>query len=622
MSSSSPLSPSHVGSSESQVHVLDYCSQKHIISEPQKQLKTPKAKNIQLHTLSPIRSDRVRYVRFYISSPSNSPRFGFPSTHTDTYRNDHGYHYPGAGSPEKPPTRQACHSFETKSPPQSFTPSPITRYAPDAPVRPQGNTKPRLDALTCANFVPRSTSPSPLSLRALLKNGTISYSPLAVRQALAPLQPGPHVRVLFPQRQASLASTPSPIQIRATHSPVPSESWSQVSTAPSPLVSQSMPFTLCPQDPEARFHDWVASLKRREATLTHWIDSCHSPAACDPAVRSPSASSVADSWTARSTSIATLSSGSPLAYRVPIVEGQCNGFLSALVGKRIWRFSSADKEAYLNTLDRDDPQRLLQSPPSRLTSIHSWMADIPSPHTPLRAQPSRLRDLSPTPSSLFSSPSSPLGGPTGLVSQALGRLATTPPRDSPCSQASSDCWPFNSRSAPRRPSPASSSGTPLSAASPSASPSPVSPSASPSPVVRSSPVPLASPLAIAKQPSPITLRSLPAVALSSPPVARCSKRKLPADASPAPVRSRPAPVRFEVPAVPTVSRFCPALPEDLPSFPPPGPSMPGSFPTSLHIEPTAPATPSAPASGFPWKTVAGLAVGAFALGCLATRYLF
>ncbi|ROW00366.1 hypothetical protein VMCG_07245 [Cytospora schulzeri] len=406
-----------------------------------------------------------------------------------------------------------------------------------------------------------------------------------------------------------------------------------------------------------------------------------------------------------------MTSGAPFAHRLPFVRGECN-FISTLVGKRIWRFTDADKASFLDFLDEADPQRLLQTPPTRCTSIHNWIADIPTPHTPSPAPPSRLRDLTPSPlsSSFFSSI---LGSPSHLDTQAHGLPAMSPSPESspacqvsPSSQASSDGWLF----APRR--------FFVGRASPTASPSvrAASPVIHSSPVVHTSPAAAASPLSIASRPSPITLRSLPAVSpspspanklpdalsnlqalleagspqpitrspssdsnklpdalsnlqtlldagsplpitRSSPPVIhsspaaptsplqqaspvasptthhhspivtrsatpprpRCRKRKLAADASPAPVRSRPAVTRFEPPAV---FRFNPVLPASLPSLPPPGPSMPGSFPTSIRLEPLAPVTPSTSAPGFPWKTVAGVAVGAFALGCLATRYLF
>lgn len=777
MSSSPSHSHSHVGSSESQVNVLDYCSQKDALLEPQKQLKTPKTKNIQLHTRSPINaSDRVRHVRFLVRTPSISPEMAKTSTPSekalrftpaDTYRNDHGYHYPGAGSPEQPPTRQAPHSFahnfkqasgEQKAdfiflisvvkrlrdsrrqstitvtqstpspdagPDQPSTPSPVARYAPDAPVRRQGCTTPRFEAPSATTFVPQMRSPSPLSRRVLVKNGHISYSPLrhpftpspvAPRQPFADVRASREVRLLFPRTSSpspsthsplvsqphchaslastpsplspstrsllwsqphchsSLASTPSPLRFSVAHSPQSSESFSRVYVAtPPPPAVQLAPLVLCPQDKEDRFEDWVFSLKARMASISHWIDSCHSPGSCEPAVMSPSASSVADSWSARSTSIATMSSGSPLPYRIPIVEGECN-FLSALVGKRIWRFSSYTKEAYLNVLNRDDPHRLLQTPPTRTASVRNWIADLPTPepHTPLQDQHSRLRELSsPLSPSLFSPSIVP---PICVDPQAHGLPVMSPSLElvpaqqaSPLSQSSSDCWSFDSRTPLGRTSPASSSGRSLSAASPSSQASPV---------VHSSPAPAASPLSIASRPSPITLRSLPAItrshspanklpaalsnlqalldagspqpAIRSPspatplsPVAhassppqtaspvvthslpparpRCLKRKLPADASPAPVRSRPAVTRFEPPVA---SHFSPVLPDSLPSLPRPGLSMPGSVPTTLCFEPPAPVTPLTSSSGFPWKTLAGIAVGAFALGCLATRYLF
>ncbi|ROV97964.1 hypothetical protein VSDG_04877 [Cytospora chrysosperma] len=411
------------------------------------------------------------------------------------------------------------------------------------------------------------------------------------------------------------------------------------------------------------------------------------PDSCEPAVTSPSASSVADSWSARSTSIATTASGSPFPYRIPIVKGECD-FISALAGKRIWRFSAADKASYLDFLDMADPQRLLQTPPTRGASIHNWIADIPTPRTPSPAPPSRLRDLTPSPlsSSFFSSS---LGSPKDLDTQAHGLPTMSPSQEfspacqaSPSSQASSDGWLF----APRRffvgraspaaspsirtsspvarssPAPAASSTTPRSAPAASPSPSPAtklpdalcklqalleagspqsitrspSPSpdnklpvalsnlqalldaGSPQPIIRSSPPVFHSTLTTTASPehqasplaSPSThIHSSPAVTRSMTPAQPvCRKRKLAADASPAPLRPRPAAfTRFEPP---TAFRFSPALPGTLLSLPPPGPSMPGSFPTTIRVEPLAPAAPSTPAPGFPWKTVAGVAVGA------------
>lgn len=748
MSSPPTYSRTLVGSSESQVNVLGYCSQKYTLLEPQKQLKTPKSKNIQLHTRTPIYSDRVRHVRYFIREPSISPETAkrstpfekaLRSTYADPYSNDYGYHYPGAGSPEKPQTRQVYDIIDTDPHPSSqqefdlvspeakadfiytlsvvkelfgprhqpatvthstprqpacpvqlSTPPPVIRCAPDAPLRPQGCTTPRFEALSCANFVPPLNSPSSLSRRAFIQDGAACYSllrhpisplpvqhfvtrfPLAPLQPLTPLQPVGRFRSRFSptpspsssplcHRQASLASIHSPIRFRLAHSPRPSESFSRAKIPSQPLIPQSAPTTLCPQDDDTRFHQWVIAEKARLAGIERWIPS---PDSCESAVSSPSASSIADSWSARSTSIATVSSGSPLAYRVPIIQRQCN-FLSALVGKRIWRFSSADKEAYLNTLDRDDPDRLLQTPPTRTTSIHNWIADIPTPQTPPKQQPSRLKDLSPLLSPLFSPFfSSSSGSSKDVDPQAHGLAATSPPHRSspvwhasPSSQSSSDFWPIDSRFPLGRVSPASSSSRSLSAASPS---------------TQASPALQASPSSIASRPSPITLRSLLAVSLSPLPVnkypaalsslqislaagspqhsssvihsshasplrdtapvaltathslastqPRCRKRKLVADASPAPVRFRPAVTRFEPPII---SRFSPVLPDSLPSFPHPCLSIPGSFPTAIHFKPRVHVTPSnTPSPGFTWKTVAGIAVGGFALGCLATRYLF
>lgn len=726
MSSSPSHSHTHVGSSKSQVNVLDYCSRKHTLLEPQKQLKTPKSKNITLHVHSPIDSDRVRHVRFIVRPPSTSPQKAktytplqkaLASTHANTYRYDYGYHYAGAGSPKKPPTRQAPHSFEinpqppcqpttvtrsTSGPAEPSTPSPVARSSPDAPLRRQGCTKPRFEALSCAVFTPRSNSPSPLSLRALTRDippcsptrHPATHSSKTPRQPFTPVRPVAHLRELAPQawshspsplssqraslprRPATAASAHLPVsQFRRTHSPQASESYSRAGTATPPLVQQHMPVTLCPQGDEARFQDWVVSLTARMGTIDHWIDSCHSPDSCESAVTSPSASSVADSWSARSTSIATETSRAPFPYRVPPFAGNVD-LLSALVGKRIWRVSPNDKAAFLEYLDMVDPQHLLSTPPTRCTSIHNWIADIPTPHTPSPARPSRLRDLTPSPlSSSFFSPA--LGSPGNLDTQAHGlpAMSSSPElapacQASPSSEASSDGWLFNRRrffvrraSPAASPSPRASSPVILSSPTPAASPSirasppvaqsspapaaspllAVSPSSSPdnnklsdalsklqsllaagspvpitrssSPVIHSSPAAPASPAAspTAHHHSPVVTRS------TAPPRPLSRKRKLAADASPAPTRSRPGVTRF---GPPTAFRFMPALPDSLPSLPRPGTSMPGSFPTAIRVEPLAPAAPSTTAPGFPWKTVAGIAAGAFALGCLASRYLF
>jgi hypothetical protein len=107
------------------------------------------------------------------------------------------------------------------------------------------------------------------------------------------------------------------------------------------------------------------------------------------------------------------------------------------------------------------------------------------------------------------------------------------------------------------------------------------------------------------------------------PHTRSLKRKLPQDASPPPRRTRPAVTRFEPPT--PVFHFAPALPGSIPLFPVDIPAMLGTFPTDLpteiHPKPT-PVTPSSTSSTVSWKAVAGIAVGAFALGVAVSRYLF
>lgn len=413
--------------------------------------------------------------------------------------------------------------------------------------------------------------------------------------------------------------------------------------------SRSTPFQLthsldlCPQG----LARWEASRALESGmleTIESWVLDCPSPFSCESAVASPVASSVTDPWSPRSISTETVSSGSPLAHRLPILPKE-HTLLGTLIGKRCWRFSSFLKRAYLNTLHRDDPHGILHTPDNvkRTEALHKWLTDIPTPVIP---SPVQARSLSSSPSLFSSSPMSPLisssssdslsflsrdSSPVASPSVRSPLAASVHPEqpspvvDSPQNPNLTDALlklkllleagPPVTRSSPPSPSVASSvkfSFSPARSCAPSqdilSAPHSVSPA-----IRTSSPVELPT-----THQSPADTHFIP-----PPPPTRSLKRKLPQDASPPPHRTRPAVTRFEPPT--PVFLFSPALPESIPSFPIDTPAMPGTFPTDLpseiHLKPT-PVTPSNTTSSVSWKAVAGIAVGAFALGLAVSRYLF
>lgn len=530
---------------------------------------------------------------------------------------------------------------------------PVTpsRNAPDAPRRRQGPSHPRFAALQTRDWVrppvPRSPLTSRLQFAEIYRRMTASTHSLSL--------------------SSSDCAPDSPHADLAPYSPlVFSSSECSHST---PLANQ-LPDDLCSDKSGLiPFEEFVDRHNSKQASVGHWVTATHTPYSCESAVVSPLASSVTDSWSSRSTSIATVSSGSPLAYRLPVIQRE-HTLLGALAGKRIFRFSSLDKQAYLNTLHRDDPHNHLQTPDNvaRTASFHKWIADIPTPHIPSPTQPHYSPSLSP---SLFS----PTLSSPSIAEQASPRLTPTPM--SPSLSDSSDSIAFLYESSPlaspslRRSPTASIRSEPTCSPVVKSSPSPaltdalsklkaiidagpptsVAPSPSivahspsivarsPSLVTRSPPPTLTDALAKLKAlvdagpPSPIIRSPSPSSSPSpvvatvnarlvlSPP-SRSLKRKLPQDASPPPRRTRPAVTRFEPPT--PVFHFNPTLPESLPSFPIDTSAMPGAFPTDmptdLRLEPTT-VTPSPTSSSISWKAVAGIAVGAFALGLAVSRYL-
>lgn len=505
--------------------------------------------------------------------------------------------------------------------------SPVAPAAPDAPLRRQGVAHPRFAAFDSSlEFVRPTLHLTPLTRR-------LQFAAVYRRLAVSPRSPG------------SLSSSDS-LSFPLAPPQSPSLSGFSGSSRPSPprFVNQlTHDLSLCPQD---EFVRWKTSLAlasgKLEATDT-WVSNLASPLSCESAVVSPVASSVNDPWSPRSFSTVTVASDSPLAhrYRLPMVptEQSCT-LLGMLAGKRFLRFSSFLKQAYINTLHRDDPDHSLQTPDNlaRTRSLHKWITDIPTPVTlsPVQARTS----ISPSPS-LFSSPMSPM---------------------SPCisvpSGSSTDSLAFLSRDSSPVASP--SARSPLAASIRSEQPSPVVEVDSPHnpnltdalaklkelieagpPVARSCPSsrvvsPVASPVGVSLSPlvspalgtcSPVELPAThqsPADPRFVLPATRSLKRKLPLDASPPPPprRARPAVTRFEPPT--PVFHFAPALPESVPSFPVDIPAMPGTFPTDLpteiRLEPTA-VTHSSASPVLPWKAI-GIAVGAFALGVAVSRYLF
>lgn len=618
-----PSTPTHtrVGSFESKVQVLDSSIARHQLFSSSRPSLSPIPASFKKSTKT-IQNNKTQkniHARSFVSLSSS-----YPESNTTSPLIRH--QMAAAISTPKTLSPSFCSTVFSDLPP--VTPSPP--HAPDAPLRRQGPPHPRFAAFATQDWVRPSVPLSPLTRR-------LQFAEIYRRIAASTHSP----------RYSASYAPDSPHADLAAFSPL---SFASSVCPRSPTLANKLPDGLCPQEIEDKVEDFLGYIDAKEAAVERYVLNTPFPFQCESAVVSPVASAITNSWSTPSTSIATVSSGSPFAYRLPVLQRE-HTLLGALAGKRVWRFSSADKEAYLNGLHRDDPHNLLQTPDNvaRTESLHKWIADIPTPYTPSPVRP-RLSPsfFSPLPSPLLSSPS--------LADQASTLLSASPKPPSPCESADSLSfldWPSPPASPSIRRSPSASirseqasasivesSHTPtltdalakLKALVDAGPPSPVTRSPSPSPVVDfadahlvPSPAPSASPSASpspSPSPSPVVAAANTRLVLS-PPAARSLKRKLPEDASPPPRRTRPAVTRFEPPTA--VFHFSPALPESLPSFPVVLPSMPGAFPedipTNLRLEPTS-VTRSPTASSISWKAVAGIAVGAFALGLAVSRFVF
>lgn len=633
MLSTTSFKHTRVGPSGSQVNVLSSLMSRHQTLSPLRPLLSPYMPASLMKTPKKFQnkkqSPKNNHTRFFFSCPSSS---------SESTTSPHIGPQMAKTAAISTPTRSFSSSALANLLP--VTPSPHAPDAPDAPLRRQGPSHPRFAALQTRDWV---RPPVPLT-------------PLTRRLQFAAV----YRRIAAPAHSPSSSHCSVPADHHgdlALYSPLV---FSSSACSRSPSLANELPDDLCSdRSGLISYNQFVANhfskQAKRQAKVEGWLLDSHSPFSCESAVVSPLASSVADSWSARSTSIATVSSGSPLAYRLPVLK-RGHTLLGALAGKRTWRLDSVDKEAFLNALHRDDPHNLLQTPDNvaRTASFHKWIADIPTPDIPSVVQPHRSPSLSP---SLFSD--SPFSS-ASLAEEASPPLSPSPMPPSPSPSGSSDSFAFLYESSPlASPSPrrlpaasirseqtcspvAKSPKSPtltdalakLKALVEAGPPSPIA--RSPTPITRS-PTPITrSPTPIARSPSIVTRSPSPSPSPIPPPVAatvdnhlvlsapiRSLKRKLPQDASPPPRRTRPAVTRFEPPT--PVFHFAPTLPESLPSFPIVLPAMPGAFPTDmptdLHLEPT-PVTRSPASSSVSWKAVAGIAAGAFALGLVVSRYLF
>lgn len=599
MHPSTPIKHTRVGSLQSQVNVL-------APSTPASLKKTTKKSSN--NTKTPKNSFLACSFNITDGSTDATPHM-CPQMATDTIS-----------------TPNAARSFAV------FDVSPIVPAAPGAPLRRQGVANPRFAAFDSSlEFVRPTLHLTPLTRR-------LQFAAVYRRLAVSPPSPG------------SLSSSDSlSFPLAPPQSPSLSGFSGSSRSSPPRVVNQlTHDLSLCPQD---EFVRWEASLAlasgKLEATDS-WVSKLCSPFSCESAVVSPVASSVNDPWSPHSFSTVTVASESPLAhrYRVPMVptEQSCT-LLGMLAGKRFLRFSSFLKQAYINTLHRDDPQHSLQTPDNlaRTVALHKWITDIPTPATPSPVQ--ARTGISPSPS-LFSSPMSPMSPmspsisiPSGstdslaFLSQDSSPVASPSIRSplaasirseqySPVVEVESSHNP-NLTDALSKLKELIEAGPPV--ARSSLSPPVVSPDASP--VVSSPPAcsssPLVSPAPRTRSPVELpTTHQSPADTRFVLPATRSLKRKLPLDASPPPHRGRPAVTRFEPPT--PIFHFAPALPESVPSFPVDIPAMPGTFPTDLptevRLEPTM-VSHSSTSSFLPWKAI-GVAVGAFALGVAVSRYLF
>lgn len=603
-----PATPIHtrVGSFESKVQVLDSSIARHQLFSSSRSSLSPIPASFKksTKTIQNNKSQKKIHARSFVSLSSS-----YPESNTTSPLIRHQM----AAAISTPKTLSASFSSTVVSDLPPVTPSP---HAPDAPLRRQGPPHPRFAAFATQDWVRPSVPLSPLTRR-------LQFAEVYRRIAASTHSP----------RYSASYAPDSPHADLAAFSPLSFAS----SVCPRSLtLANQLPDGLCPQEIEDKVEDFLRYIDAKEAAVERYVLNTPFPFQCESAVVSPVASAITNSWSTPSTSIATVSSGSPFAYRLPVLQRE-HTLLGALAGKRVWRFSSADKEAYLNGLHRDDPHNLLQTPDNvaRTESLHKWIHDIPTPYAPSPVQPHIDLYCS---SPLLSSPS--------LADQASPLFSASPKPPSPCESADSLSfldWSSPPASPSIRRSPSASIRSEQASASivespqpptltdalaklkalvDAGPPSPVARSPSPSPVVDFADAHLAPSPAPSPSPSPVVAAANTRLVLSPPP-ARSLKRKLPQDTSPPPRRTRPAVTRFEPPT--PVFHFAPALPESLPSFPVVLPAMPGAFPedipTNLRLEPTS-VTRSSTASSISWKAVAGIAAGAFALGLAVSRFVF
>ncbi|POS76912.1 hypothetical protein DHEL01_v204688 [Diaporthe helianthi] len=300
-----------------------------------------------------------------------------------------------------------------------------TPNTPDAPLRRQGVAHPRFAAFDRSlEFVRPTLHLSPLTRR-------LPFAAVYRRLAVSAPSPG------SPTSSASLSfSLPSPQKTPS----LSGFSGSSRSSHTRPVNQLTHDLSLCPQDEVVRWEASLSLASGRLGATGSWLSDLPLPFSCEPAVVSPVASSVTDPWSPRSLSTVTVASDSPLAHRhrLPLdpAPGQqpCT-LLGMLAGKRFLRFSSYLKQAYINTLHRDDPQHSLQTPDNlkRTVTVQNWITDIPTPAAPSPVQAPVSIYSSP---SLFSSPMSSMSPSISIPSDSLDSLAFLSedwsPMASPC----------------------------------------------------------------------------------------------------------------------------------------------------------------------------------------------
>lgn len=529
-------SPSHtsVGSSESQVNVLESFSPRHqpfspfrpaLPSSPRHQ--TPSSLRLSFTPLIPSslkktpktfqntkQSPKIKHVRFFLSSPSTSRSITSPTGKTcSPYPLDTGYHYPGLSSPQKPPTRQHQQSFSLL-PPQPTIQQTISTLSPPKKsnfIDALSNVLHLLDSESHFNTatlstpapVLRSASPSPLPPLPPLPPSQPSVT-LFTPSPVMPGAPSRRQGITHPRFLALSAPcfvpaslSPSPLSRRVSAARL----YRPMSAAPLSFSLSTLPLTPEKQTRIASIHKWAANLPTPHAL---------SPVQPHQQLQSPSTSS-----SLSSSLFSSPRSPSPLPSPLPPPHRSPSPRASPVVAP-ITRRSPSTSDHLTDAL-------------SKLKAL----VEAGSPSPVVR---------------------SPSPAPVVALSPVI-----------PCSPVLS-----------RTPSPFVISIPP-----------PPPPRVS-SPVV-SSPAPSSSHSSVLSHtPSPFTL-SVPL-----PPPTRSLKRKLPQDASPPPRRLGAPVFRFEPPSL----SFAPALPASLPSFPDALPAVPGAFPTNLRFEPTphSPSSPSSSVS--------------------------